>query len=266
MGIERAVHLKSKHQKMITMIEIKAGELMLKVPHTREGIVVVKAMVNLLEGMLTKKENLFKAMLTGGSDLNPDNFVATGNTADLLHQCEVKAQAVPATPFSPVKSSPKQRIKFRDWEGIAKTKMGTIYKEVVNRFLEEYKDGIEPGHETLSSVIREMYGEHLKKSSIATYVSVYMRYIRENKLAIKHPKEKFKPKTKDLLPMVKVIEIWNLLPDEFEYKQVKALVPIHIMQSAPRIDTTNFLIKQFLDNIMFECEETSPGVFKKNEK
>ena len=171
-----------------------------------------------------------------------------------------------STPFSPPKSSPKQRIKFKEWEAVAKTEKGfVIYKEVMSRMLGEYKDGVAPATEIFSQIIREMYGEHLKGDSIATYTSLYKRYIEENKLAIKHPQEKRKSKTKDLLPMDKVVEIWNLLPSEFTYKQVKSLVPAHIMQTAPRIDTANFLIKQFLDNPAFECEETFPGVFSKKE-
>ena len=215
-------------------VEIKAGELLLNVPYTRAGLEVVRAMVTLLEAEIDTPE-----------EEKPPSF------------------------FMPAFSSPKQRIKFKNWEAIAKTKMGTIYQEVIDRMLEEYKDGVEPKHETLSSIIREMYGKHLKENSIAVYVSVYLRYIRENKLAIKHPqetfkqKETFKPKTKCLLPIDKVIEIWNLLPDNFEYKQVKALVPAHIMQSAPRVETTNYIIKQFLDNPAFWCEETSAGVFVK---
>ena len=169
------------------------------------------------------------------------------------------------TPFFPPKSSPKQRIKYKEWEAVANTEKGfVIYKEVLSRMLEEYKDGVVPATEIFSQIIREMYGEHLKEDSIATYTSLYKRYIKENKLAIKHQGNKIKkPKTKDLLPMDKVIEIWNLLPSEFTNKQVKALVPAHIMQTAPRIDTTNYILKQFLDNPAFECEETSPGIFSK---
>ena len=193
-----------------------------------------------------------------------------------------EAQAVPATSFSPVMSSPKQRIKYRDWEAIGKSSAGIIYKEVVTRILEEYKEGIEPKQGIISKVIREMYGEHLTKSSLISYASVYKRYIRENKLApkplvkkpktnnphigepiVKHSQIEYNPKGKYLLPIKKVLEIWDLLPDEFEYKQVKALVPAYIMQSASRIATAKFIIKQFLEIAEFECEETTPGVFKK---
>ena len=223
-------------------IKIEAGELILNVPYSSEGLKVVRAMVTLLEAGIDAPE-------------------------------EEKPPEEEKTPpfFIPPFSSPKQRIKFKNWEPIAKTKMGTIYQEVINRMLKEYKDGVEPKHEILSSIIREMYGKHLKENSIAVYVSVYLRYIRENKLAIKHPvaevnpiKQGLKqPKTKELLPIDKVIEIWNLLPEKFEYKQVKALVPAHIFQSAPRVETTNYIIKQFLDNPAFWCEEPSAGMFSK---
>lgn len=217
----------------VETVEINAGELLLKVPYTSEGLKVVRAMVTFLEETKAKK----------AGETQP-NSVAS---------------------FSPVKSSPMQRIKFKKWEPIAKTRSGLIYTEVINRMLEEYKNGVEPSVETLSQIIQEMYGKHLKESSIASYASVYRRYIRENKLAIKHPLGKSKPGIKDILSIEKVREIWNLLPEKFKYKEIKALVPAHIMQSQPRIETTNFLIKEFLHNPEFECEETSPGVFSKSE-
>ena len=90
------------------------------------------------------------------------------------------AQAVHTTSFSSVKTSPKQRIKYKNWEALATTGNGTtIYKEVVNRILEEYKEDVEPDIKTISQIIREMYGKHLKETSIASYVSMYKRYIRE---------------------------------------------------------------------------------------
>ena len=190
------------------------------------------------------------------------------------------AEAVPIPTFQPPYSSPKQRIKFKDWTPVGKSRMGRIYKEVVDRMLEAYKEG-EPKTEDLFAIVREMYGEHLKESSLASYVSIYKRYIRENKLAVEPPAEESKaestivkpvvkpshieynPKGKCLLPINKVVEIWDLLPDEFEYKQVKALVPAYIMQSGSRIDTAKFIIKQFLEIAEFGCEEISAGVFKK---
>ena len=188
---------------------------------------------------------------------------------------KTKTQTVPKT---------KQRIKFKDWEAIGNSSRGRIYKEVVNRILEEYKDGIEPSFKTFSNVIREMYGDYLVESSIISYAGVYKAYIRENKLAIEPPpakevktnnlhieepivkttQKKHKLKSKALLPIDKVVEIWDSLPDEFEYKQVKALVPVSTMQSTKRIDAANFLIKTFLEVSEFGCEETSPGIFKKN--
>lgn len=254
----------------MTLIEIKADVLMLKVPLTREGIAAVRAMVNVFEAMLTEDENLFKELLTEEGEEHED---------DGIH-------AVPATSFSPVISSPKQRIKFKDWEAIGTSRAGRIYKEVVNRILEEYKDEIAPKPGVIPNIIREMYGEHLTKNSIISYASVYKRYIKENKLAVEPPVEdpktnslhivepiikpivkpshiEYSPKGKYLLPIKKVIEIWELLPDEFEYKQVKALVPAYIMQSAARIDTAKFIIKQFLEIAEFGCEEASPGYFKK---
>ena len=135
-----------------------------------------------------------------------------------------RAQPNPTKPFSPAISSPKQQRKFRGWEAIGKSRIGIIYKEVVNRILEEYKKGVEPETEIFSRVIREMYGEHLTKSSIATYISTYRVYIRDNKLAIKPkpPQEEdsvvkqFKQKTdhqgEDLKPLRKKIEKeWNAI-------------------------------------------------------
>ena len=217
-------------------------------------------------------------------DFKTESDVATGDPIKQTSSHGEKPQAVPATALPPVKRPPKRLRTFRGWEATTKTKRGYIYKEVISRILEEYKDGVAPTSETFFKIIREMYGEHLKMSSIVAYASEYKKYIRENKLAIKTPQEEdsvetaldasiksceecikqIKPKTgKGLIPMEKVVEIWDLLPGEFEYKQVKALVPAHIMQTAPRIDTTNYIIKQFLDNPAFECAETSPGVFNK---
>ena len=158
---------------------------------------------------------------------------------------------------------------------------GRIYKEVVDRMLGEYKDGVEPPFKTFTKIIQEMYGEHLKESSLKSYASIYKRYIVENKLAVEPPTEdsktkstiakpivkpsqiEYNPKGQYLLPIKKVIEIWDLLPSEFEFKHVKALVPAYIMQSGPRTDTAKFIIKQFLEIAEFGCEETSAGVFKK---
>ena len=224
-------------------VEIKAGELILNVPYTNEGLKVVRAMVTLLEAGI--------------------------DTPEEEEGHEERTQPIPTSAFSTPIKSPMQRIKFKNWKPLAKTNMGTIYNEVLTRFLKEYEDkkGAEPATEALSHIIREMYGNHLKANSIAVYVSLYRKYIRENKLAAAYPVPKIKTGTKmrgkDLLPTEKVIEIWNLLPEKFEYKQVKALVPAYIMQSAPRIETTNYLIKQFLDNPAFWCEETSAGVFEK---
>lgn len=219
-------------------VEIKAGAFFLNVPFTTEGLELGRAMLKFLE----------------------------------------------PTPFFPPKSSPKQRIKFKEWEAVANTETGVrIYKEVLNRMLEEYKEGVEPKTKTFSQIIREMYGEQLKKDSIATYVSMYKRYIKENELATKPPQEKdsvksvldkstksleedinyLNPKGKEPLSMEKVVEIWDMLPDEFEYKQVKALVPVSIMQSEGRVEATNYIIKQFLSIPEFGCEEPSPGVFLK---
>jgi len=199
--------------------------------------------------------------------------------------CGEKNINSPKPSFSPVQGSPKQRKKYLNWNGIAKGRAGTIYEEVLNAFLEEYKEGGEPTPEMSYRLIRGMYGKHLGGKSLSVYASMYKIYIRENKLAefavkpsakepktnnlyipeptVKHPSKEPKPKTKGI-SMEKVVEIWGLLPDEFKYKQVKALVPVHIAQSAPRIDTANFIIKQFLENSEFECEEISPGIFKKN--
>lgn len=250
---------------MIEMVEIKAGDIAVKVPNTPEGITVFKATLKLLEAVFGEEEKHTETQLTGKEK----------------GQHKEKLQAVSATPsFSIPVSSPKQRIKFRGWEPIGKSSAGIIYKEVVNRILEEYKDGNEPKQMVIFKVIREMYGEHLAKSSIISYASVYKRYIRENELAmessakepksedikkpvVKHSQIEYNPKGKYLLPIKKVLEIWHKLPDEFEYKQVKALVPAYITQSGPRIDTAKFIIKQFLEIAEFGCEETTPGVFKK---
>ena len=242
-------------------IEITAGELYLNVPYTSEGLKVVRAMITLLEAGLPpippRPEEKIKS--DGGA---PPNLEV--DSEKNLKTSEDKT----TSPFSPPISSPKQRIKFKDWEAIAMTKAGILYKEVVDRFLEEYKDSAEPVTEKLFQIIREMYGEHLKKNTIATYVSQYKRYIRENKLAEAHfTKEEYKEDAKNLrvIPIEKVVEIWNLLPGEFTYKQVKALIPVSIMQSDARVDATNYAIREFKVNPTFECEETSPGVFLKKE-
>ena len=192
-------------------------------------------------------------------------------------------EPAPIPTFQPLYSSPKQRVKFKDWTPVGKSRTGRMYKEVVDRMLEAYKEG-EPKTEDLSAIVREMYGNHLKNTSIASYVSMYKVYIRENKLIVEPPAEESKtkstivkpivkpsqieysPKGTYLLPIKTVIEIWELLPSEFEFKQVQALVPAYIMQSGPRADTAKFIIKQFLEIAEFGCEETSAGFFKKVEK
>ena len=252
------------------MLEIIAGDIIVKVPNTPEGIAVFKATLKLLEAVFAEEEKHTEMEFTRKEK----------------EQHKEKSQVVSATPsFSIPGSSPKQRIKFRGWEPIGKSSAGIIYREVVNRILEEYKDGNEPKQMVISKLIREMYGEHLAKSSLISYASVYKRYIKEHKLAVKPsikeqkennlhiPEErestaKHSTKevdSKELLPIEKVAEIWDLLPDEFEYKKIKSLVPVHISQSFPRIDATNFIIKQFLNHPLFACEEIIPGYFKKKE-
>lgn len=256
---------------MTEILEIKAGDIAVKVPNTPEGRAVFQATLKLLEVVFVDEEKHIETELTEREKGEPKE----------------KSQAVSATPFfsTPV-PSPKQRIKFKGWEAVAKTRIGIIYKEIINHMLEKYtEDGIEPTTEILSQAIQEMHGKELKANTLASYVCIYKRYIKENKLAmrspakeqkennlyipdikepaIKSPQKRFTPKEKELLPIEKVAEIWNLLPDEFEYKKVKALVPVHISQSNIRIDATNYVIKQFLNNPEFECKETTPGVFKK---
>lgn len=257
---------------------------------TNEGYVKVGNIERVRDVIISKSVRVSK--LIEESELKGKTFKAEITIKDnvtlilLVAEEEKKnkegAQAVPATSFSPVKTSPKQRIKFKDWEAIGTSRAGRIYKEVVNRILEEYKDGIGPKQGIIPNVIREMYGEHLKEMSVISYASMYKRYIRENKLAVERPvKEQkrndpdigepivkpshieYNPKGKYLLPIKKVIEIWDSLPDLFAFKQVKALVPAYIMQSAARVDTAKFIIKQFLEIAEFGCEETSAGVFKK---
>ena len=255
---------------------------------TNEGYVKVENIERVRDVIISKSHRFSK--IIERSELKGKTFKAEITIKDtvtlILLLAEEKEPEEGASIFSPVISSPKQRIKFKDWEAVANTKKGMrVYKEVISRMLEEYKDGVAPATEIFSQIIREMYGEHLKGDSIATYTSLYKRYITENKLAIMPPQEddsvktaldasiksveedleQFKPKGKELHSMEKVAEIWDLLPDEFEYKQVKAQVPISIMQSTSRIDTANYIIKQFLDNPAFACVETSPGVFKKKE-
>ena len=256
---------------------------------TNEGYVKVENIERVRDVIISKSVRVSK--LIEGSEFKGKTFKAEITIKDnvtlilLVAEEEKKnkegAQAVPATLFSPVVSSPKQRIKFKGWEAIGTTSMGRIYKEVVNRMLGKYKGGVEPDFKTFTKIIREMYGEHLKESSLISYASIYKRYIRENKLTVDPPAEgsktksaivkpivkpsqiEYNPKGKYLLPMNKVVEIWDLLPDLFKFKQVKALVPAYIMQSGPRTDTAKFIIKQFLGIAEFGCEETSAGVFKK---
>ena len=180
--------------------------------------------------------------------------------------------------------TPKRRINSKGWHPIARAQMGLIYQEVVDRFLAECKDGEMPTTEVSYGIIREMYGSQLSEKSISVYASGYKRYIKQNKLAEKKPPVKGskennlyipeeskstvehfvnEPDTKEPLAIDKIAEIWNLLPTEFTYKQVKALVPVHISQSAPRIDTTNYIIKQFKNHPLFDCEEPTAGTFKK---
>lgn len=234
-------------EETINIIEIKAGELILKVPHTSEGLKVVRAMVTLLE-----EEFIGEEKVKGVGKTQPN---------------------LPT--FSPVIPSSKQRTKFKDWNALAKTRAGTLYKEVIDRFLIEYKDGVEPLTENLFQIIREMYGKELKNTSIASYVSLYKRYIRENKLAenpiAKTPsgnREEYKEGTTNLreIPMEQVCKIWDLLPDNFSFRQVKALITTDITQSGARIDACNFTIKEFKENPAFGCLETSPGIFLKGTK
>ena len=254
---------------------------------TNVGYVKVENIERVRDAIISKSVRVSK--LIEESELKGKTFKAEITIKDnvtlirlLVEEKEEKNKEGAQAFFSPVVSSPKQRIKFKNWEALGTTNMGRIYKEVVDRMLGEYKDGVEPPFKTFTKIIQEMYGKHLKESSLKSYASIYKRYIVENKLAVEflakelktnnlhigepivkpHQKE-FKPKIKEFLPIEGVVEIWELLPDEFEYKQVKALVPAHIMQTAPRINTTNYIIKQFLDNPAFGCEETPPGVFKK---
>ena len=250
---------------MIEMLEIKAGDIAVKVPNTPEGTVVFQATLKLLEVVFAEEE---------GKHIEPTHSAK---------EKEHKKGPQPTPGFSPPITSPKQRIKFKGWEPLATSKIGRIYKEVVNRLLEEYKEGVEPKQGIIPNIIREMYGEHMSKGTIASYASVYKSYIKENKLAEKlsvkgknnlhiHEEKKavllpitHSANAKEPISIQKVAEIWNALPMEFTNKQVKARVPVSISQSAPRIDATNFIIKQFLDLSVFKCEETSPGVFKKME-
>jgi len=117
-------------------------------------------------------------------DLKTEDFVVAKDKTKPTNLSKEKTQEASKAFFSPVISSPKQRIKFKDWEAIGTTTMGRIYREVIDHILREYKEGVEPSFKTISNIIREMYGEHLKESSIASYTSIYKRYIKENKLAI----------------------------------------------------------------------------------
>lgn len=250
---------------MSEMLEITAGNISVKVPNTPEGTAVFQATFKLLEVIFAEEE---------GKHIEPTHSAK---------EKEHKKGPQPTPGFSPPIISPKQRIKFKGWEAVAKTRIGILYKEVIDRMLEEYpEDGTEPTTEILSQAIQEMHGKELKVNTLASYVSVYKRYIKENKLApkppikepktnnpdiekpvVKHSQKEYNPKGKYLLPIKKVLEIWHLLPSEFEFKQVKALVPAYIMQSAARDNTAKFIIKQFLEIAEFGCEETTLGVFKK---
>ena len=271
------------------MVEIKAGDLFSNVPFTPEGMKVVQAMVGLLdvqvEGMNHTSEEMVKIKagdLFSNVPFTPEGMKVVQAMVRLLDvqvgvEVPVMAAENPSdgggevqpktTPiqFSPSQiSSPVQRLRAKGWKAIAKVRTGLIYKEVVDRLLEEYVGGVEPENKIFSKLIREMYGNQLKDSSINTYVGVYRSYIRKNKLsATTPPQKKYKPKGEELLPIEKVVEVWDLLPDKFLYKDVRALVPTHIMQSQPRIETSNFLIKQFLAIPEFGCKETEPGVFVK---
>ena len=226
-------------------VEIKAGAFSLTVSFTPEGLEVVRAMVGLLEAELGVVAPIEKPAM--GEQEPPQNPTAP--------------------PISPVQPSYSSRLKYPNWNAVGRSRTGLIYKEVVDRFLDEYKKGVEPSFETLSKIIQEMYYRaHLKESSIATYVGIYRSYIRKNKLAVTPsplPQQAFKPKGKELLPMEKVVEVWDMLPSKFVYKNVKALVPPSIMQSEGRVAATNYIIKQFLGIPEFGCEEPSPGVFVK---
>jgi hypothetical protein len=252
-----------------------------------EGYVKVENIERVRDVIISKSVRVSK--LIEESELKGKTFKAEITIKDnvtlirlLVEEKEKNKEGAQAF-FSPVISSPKQRITFKNWEAIGTTSMGRIYKEVVDRMLGEYKDGVEPPFKTFTKIIQEMYGEHLKESSLKSYASIYKRYIVENKLAVELPakelktnnlhigepivkvhKKEFKPKIKELLPIEKVCEIWNLLPDEFTYKQVKALIPAGTMQSGVRIDATNYTLREFKRNPAFECEETSPGMFKKS--
>lgn len=247
-------------------VGIKAGELNLNVPYTSEGLRAVRAMVTFLE-----------AELIGEEKIKSKGEVSPKSEADSKKPVKMSEDKT-TSPFSPPLSSPKQRIKFKNWEAIATAKSGTLYKEGIARFLIEYKGGTEPSIEKLSQIIQEMYGKELKDTSIATYVSIYKRYIRENKLCqniippqpkevLIHPFKKLNDYKTSInlreIPIEKVAEIWNLLPDKFTNKQVKALIPCGTMQSGARIDATNFTIRAFKENPAFECEEISPGEFQK---
>ena len=257
---------------------------------TNVGYVKVENIERVRDAIISKSVRVSK--LIEESELKGKTFKAEITIKDnvtlirlLVEEKEEKNKEGAQAFFSPVVSSPKQRIKFKNWEAIGTTSMGRIYKEVVDRMLGEYKDGVEPPFKTFTKIIQEMYGKHLKESSLKSYASIYKRYIVENKLAVelpaKEPKindlyitepivkphqKEFKPKIIELLPIEKVCEIWNLLPGEFTYKQVKALIPAGTMQSGARIDATNYVIREFKDNPAFECEETSPGVFLKEER
>ena len=218
------------------IIDMKVGELNLSVPYTTEGMKVVRAMVTFLE-------------------------VDLGGEEKKKHEPDL-------SPFSHITPLPNQRMSFKEWEPLVKTKAGTLYKEVASRVLEMYKDGVEPPSKEVSLVIREMYGDRIKETSVAAYTSRYKRYIRENKLA-ETPSETHsnigykKSLTLRKIPMEQVCKIWNLLSDEFSFKQAKALITTDITQSGARIDACNFTIKEFKENPAFGCLETSPGIFLK---
>jgi len=136
-------------------IEIKAGASFIDVPFTPEGLEVVRAMVKVLE-VEVEKPVIFGEEVQTPTPIQPN----------------------PTKPIS------QRRFKHKNWEIITKIRRAIIYKEVLNRLLEEYKEGVEPTTAKLSDIIVEMYGRHLKEKTIATYVSVYRKYITDNKLAV----------------------------------------------------------------------------------
>jgi len=117
------------------------------------------------------------------NDFKTDSSAATEDPAKLIGSCGEKTSAFSKSSVSPVQASSKQRKKYPNWHGIGKGRAGTIYEEVLNAFLEEYKERGEPSPERAYCLIREMYGKHLGGKSLSVYASMYNIYIRENKLA-----------------------------------------------------------------------------------